>query len=212
MNIEQPKAEAIKQQDPAVAARIVTNIAAIESDFFLAAGPLSERMMKDAIQIMGKAAPEPWKMIETEGSAILACNDWRQLRGVGNGDAWLALSEITNDEENDHSWVAAAVGAGPTRLGLEFCFRRGLQDKAQALIRNDKAVAKLWELGFVRVEESASLFIPITIQANILAKAYAENDFDKALAPVAKAVEVALTAKPELDHLVQQVRGDTKPN
>lgn len=212
MTIEQLKAEAIKQQDPAVAARIVTSIAAIESDFFLAAGPLSERLMQEAIQVMGKAAPEPWKMIETDGSAILVCSEWRQSRGVGNGDAWLALSEITNDEENDHSWIAVAVAAGPTRLGLELGFRKGLQDKAQALIRNDEAVAKLWELGFVRAEESAALFVPITIQANVLAKSYAENDFDKALAPIAKAVETALAAKSTLDQLVQQVRSDTKPN
>ena len=45
--------------------------------------------------------------------------------GVGNGDAWLELVEIC-DAEEEYSWIAAAVGVGSTKMGLELQFRNGL--------------------------------------------------------------------------------------
>ena len=95
-------------------------------------------------------------------------------------------------------------------MGLELQFRTGLEPFGLALIANDKAVDTLLKLGFVRDEAKERLFIPVKIHADLLAKGFQENDLDKALAPVAKAFELATAAKPDLDKIVEQVREAAK--
>jgi hypothetical protein len=201
---------ASQQQDPVLAARIVRGIADIERDFYFASDILSERLMREAVQAIGKVATAPWQVVEAGWSAQIVCPEWKMTRGVGTGDAWLELTELCTDEENDHSWIAAAVKAGPTQMCFELIFRKGLLDFARQVIGNDKALAALWKFGFVRVEDELRLFIPIDIPAEALALGFEQNDLTKALAPIGKAVELALSAKAELDKLVEQVRGLAK--
>jgi hypothetical protein len=68
----------------------------------------------------------------------------------------------------------------------------------------------LLKLGFVRDAAKERLFIPVKVNADLLAKGFEENDLDKALAPVGKAIELALSAKAELDKIVDQVREAAK--
>ena len=91
-------------------------------------------------------------------------------------------------------------------MGLELQFRNGLEPFGLALIANDKAVDALLKLGFVRDAAKERLFIPVKVNADLLAKGFEENDLDKALAPVGKAIELAIAAKPDLDKIVEQVR------
>ncbi len=195
--------------DPVIAARIVRNIAAVESDWHLASGLLSERVMREVRAIFAKLVPENWKLIDSGWSALLVPPEWKMTKGVGNGDAWLELAELC-DAEDEYSWIAAAVGIGSTQMGLELQFRNGLQPAAQALIAKDKDVAALLKLGFVRDEAKERLFFPVKVDANLLAKGFEENDLDKALAPVGKSIELAVSAKTELDKLVEQVRDAAK--
>lgn len=197
---------AAAKMDSERAARIVRNIEQIDSDASLVIGPLSERLMGSAVEAIAKVATSPWQVVETDWTAQIVCPEWKMTRGVGTGDAWLELTEIGPDEEEGFSWISVAVGVGPTRLGLELVFRRGLQDHAAAAIFDDKLVAPLLKLGMVRDDAKVRLFFPIDIQAEILAQGFATNDLDKALAPVAQATKKALAAKPDLDHLVNQVR------
>src|SRR5436853_5280966 len=101
--------------DPTHAARVVRAIADIESDYIFAAGALSERFMREAAVAIRKAAPEAWELEATEWELSLSAPDWKSR---GFHDAWLELAEIADDEE-DHSWIAAAVGAGHTKMCLE---------------------------------------------------------------------------------------------
>ena len=198
-----------KAQDPATAARIIRNIAGVETDWHLASGLLSERVMRELREALAKLAPENWKVIEAGWSALLVPPDWKMTKGVGNGDAWLELVELC-DADEDYSWLAAAVGIGYTQMGFELQFRNGLQPAALTFIANDKQVSALLKAGFARDQAKERLFVPVKVDANLLAKGFEENDLDKALEPVGKAIGLALSAKAELDKIVQQVREAAK--
>jgi hypothetical protein len=205
------RTKAAKSQDPEWAARLVRNIAQVEADFFHAAGAISERMMSEAVQSMHKANAAPWQVVETGLSALIVCPDWKMVRGNGTGDMWLELSEIGADEQDDeHCWLAAAVKAGPTQLGIEVKFRPGLQDHADAVIRDDKVIAALLKLGFAREETDLVLFVPVQIAAEKLAQGFEQNDLGAALAPVGASVAKAIAAKAELDKVLLQVREAAK--
>lgn len=196
-----------RQHDPEWAGRVVRNIGQIEADFFHVAGPLSERMMTDAVLAIEKVATPPWQVIRSDWSAQVVCPEWKMTRGVGTGDMWLEISELSiDDDENEHSWIAAATKSGFTQLGIELMFRRGLQDHAESVIRDAKAIAALLKLGFTRDESSEALFIPIHIPAEKLAQGFEQNDLDPVLAPFGKAMTQAIAAKPELDKILELVR------
>lgn len=205
------RSKAANQQDPKWAAKVVRNIGQIEADFFHAAGPVSERIMAEAFLALQKAVTPPWELIENEWASQVVCPDWKMARGVGVGDAWLEVAEISADEEGyEHTWLAAMAQTGPTLLGIQLMFRRGLMDYAETILRDDKAVAPLWEKGWARDETSAALFMPIFSPAEKIAQAFEQNDLTGAVAPFAKALTDALAAKSELDKLVAKVRAAAK--
>lgn len=209
---DEQKQAAAERNDPDLAARIVRSIIEIERDYYLASGPLSERMMGEVVRAMGKATAAPWVTIDTDSTAILVHPDWKMVRGVGNGDAWIELAEITSDEERDYTWIAAATRSGKTQLGLELMFRRGLAEQAQAAIRDDKTVAGLLKQGFVRDQEKQRLFIPIEIAAEQLAICFEQNDLAEAVTPVTRATQLAIASKADLDSVINQVRESGKRN
>lgn len=205
------RAKVAKQQDHEWAARVVRTIGQIEADFFHAAGPLSERMMTEGHLAIEKVVKDPWQIIENDWMTQVVCPDWKMARGVGTGDMWLQISEISADEEgNEHTWIAAATKTGPSFLCVALVFRRGLQEYAEAIIRDDKAVGALWQQGFARDEESLALFVPIHIPAEKLAQAFEQNDLTATVAPFGKAMAQAIAAKPALDTLLEQVRAAGK--
>lgn len=200
------RANVAAQADSERAAKIIRSIKQLDADASLLIGPLSERMMGEAVQAVSKQAAAPWQVEEGDCSVLVVCPEWKMTRGVGFGDAWLELTEIGPDEVEGFSWVSVAVGVGQTRLGLELVFRRGLQDVAGTAISDDKLVAPLLKLGMVRHEASPRIFFPIDIQAELLAQGFDTNDLNKALAPVVLATKTALAAKTDLNRLVDHVR------
>jgi hypothetical protein len=209
MNHEQRAMQA-SQQDPAAAAAIIKSIAEIERDYRMAEGPLSELMMIGVEAAMRKSAPEPWIVTKTEASALLSFPEWKPTKGLGNGDAWFEISEITDDEGDEQTWVSVAVGAGPSKFGLELMFRRALAAAADAVTREQPQAQKLTKIGFVRDALTQRLFVPIEVDRLRLAKGFQENDLTEALAPVGKAVEAVVKAKSDLDALIEQVRTRAK--
>lgn len=188
------------------AGTIVRNIRQIEADGELAIGALSERMMQASVRALSKIAVSPWQMIEVDWTARIVCPEWKMVRGVGTGDAWLELTDIGPEGEEGFSWIGVAVGVAPTRFGLELVFRPGLQAYAETAIRDDKAVASLVKQGMVRDELAARLFFPITIEAELLAQGFEQNDLSKAVLPVGRVIENAIAVKADLDRLIGQVR------
>lgn len=203
--------KATDRQDPKWAAKVIRSIGQIEADFFHAAGPLSERMMTEALLVVEKVVAEPWQIVDNEWAMQVVCPEWKMTRGVGTGDMWLEISELSADPEgNEHTWIAAVAKSGPSQLCVELKFRRGLQDYAQAVIREIKAITAVLEKGFVRDDESLLLFVPINIPAEKLAQGFEQNDLTSTVQPFAKAMTQALAAKPALDKLLEQVRAAAK--
>jgi hypothetical protein len=198
-----------EQQDTTLAATIVKAIPELERDYRLAEGPLSERLMREVQASMRKAAPDPWEVADSQWSVLLRSPEWKPTRGLGNGDAWLEISEIAEDEI-DHTWIGAAVGAGRSQLGLELKFRNGLSEAAAAVGRDKAQAGVLEKIGFRKDESAMRWFIPIAIDRLRLAKGYGENDLTEALDPVTKAVEAVVAAKTDLDALIDAVRTKAK--
>tara|TARA_Y100000815_G_scaffold271474_1_gene298123 strand:- start:671 stop:1288 length:618 start_codon:yes stop_codon:yes gene_type:complete len=195
-----------KAKDPKVAARIVTNIAEIEQDYRLADGLLSEWLMRMIILSMKGAAPEPFVVENTAWSAYLSHPEWKPTKRIGRGDAWLEIVEYARDEQ-DHTWLAAALGAGPTELNLQLCFRDGLAHYFAKLQADQGLAAKLRKKGFEIDVAGKRIYLPIVVKADPLAKALPTDDFEEAMAPVREAVELGIAAKPEIDQLLKLVRG-----
>lgn len=197
-----------QQQDPELAARIVRSIGDLERDYLFAWGPLSERLLRELAAAARKSAPGPWVVEGSDEGFVLALPAWKSTRGVGR-DAWLELADAVEDED-EHSWVAAAVGAGPTKLCLALMFRPGLVPIAEALTPNDKHIAALLKDGFEQDETGNRLFLPIGIEAELLAQGFELNDLEEALAPLRRAVELISASSADLDAIIEHVRAQAK--
>lgn len=188
------------------AAKIIRNVAQIDADATLLIEALSEHMMEEATRVVAKSIKQPWMVVDTDWTPRIVYPAWKMAKGVGTGDAWLELTEIGPDDAEGLSWISVAAGVGPTRMGLELVFRRGLQDVAKAAIFDNKVVAPLLKCGMIRQEDVWRVYFPVAVQPELLAQAFTTNDFDKALAPVGQAVIRALECKADLDRIVAHVR------
>ena len=194
-------------KDPAIAARIVTNIEQLEHDYRLADGYLSDWLIRMITMSLKAAAPEPFVVENTAWSAYVSHPDWKPTKRIGRGDAWLEIVEFARDEQ-DHLWLAAAVGAAGTELNLELCFREGLSGYFAKLEGDQGLASKLRKKGFKIDTTNKRVYLPIVIKADLLAKALPSDDnFDEAMAPVRDATELGIAAKPEIDALLKLVRG-----
>lgn len=204
------RTKATNRQDPEWAEKVVRSIGQIEADFFHAAGHLSEQMMTEAFLAIEKVVPVPWEIVENEWMTQLVSPDWKVTRGVGY-DAWLQVSELSADEDDyEHTWIAAVTKTVPSQLCVQLMFRKGLQEHAHAAIKDMKAIGALLQKGFVRDDANLVLFAPIHIPVELLAKGFAQNDLTPTVQPFAKAVQTALAAKPALDKLLEQIRAAAK--
>lgn len=211
MDYQEQRTKAAQQQNPDWAARVVRNLAQIELDWYHAYDYLSGRMMTEAFLVIEKVVKAPWQIVENEWCTQVVCPEWKMARGVGTGDMFLQINEISADVESyEHTWLACVTKTVPSLLCVELAFRRGLQDTAVALLRDDKVASPLWKMGFARDEDSSTLMIPIHIEAETLAQAFEMNELTPAVAPFGKAMAQAIAAKPALDKLLEQVRSAAK--
>lgn len=202
---DETRTKAAQKLDTKLAGRIIRSLKQVEDDYFHASVTFSEMLMKAAVQAIKKTVPEPFKVVESDVTAAIHAAGWKATRGVGQ-DFTIELGELCAPEDREYCWLTAATAVGPTRLGLEFTCRPGLREAAAKIIRDDKAMAAVWKAGFVRDEQETRLFIPVAIPAEKLAQAFEQNALDTAMIPVAKAVEQAIAAMPELDKIVEAIR------
>lgn len=206
---DKQRTEAATQQDPKLAARIVRNLKQIEDDYHLASEVFSEKLMLAAVQVLKKAVTDPFQVVETDWTATIVQYPWRS-RGVGQ-DFWIELAEVGGDEERDYTWLTAATAVGPTRLALVLMCRRGLQESYSAVTKDEKLLQTIWTKAPIVLDETEGrLFVPIVIPAEKLAQGLEQGDLDPVLTPVTKAWEQVLTAKDELEALVERVRAAAK--
>ena len=156
---------------------------------------------------MKAVAAEPFDIENTAWSPYVTCPEWKPTKRIGRGDAWLEIVEFARDEQ-DHTWLAAAVGSAGTELNLELMFRDGLSGYFAKLEADQSLAAKLRKKGFKIDTANRRVYLPIVIKPDLLAKALPSDDkFDEAMAPVREATELGIAAKPEIDALLKLVRG-----
>ena len=193
------------QDIPAQPATIVRNIGEIERGYFEACGSMSAQFMTAVAEVMRKAAPTDWQVVGNEEMVSLTVPEWRSTRGMGRGDAWLEIAEVANDDE-EHSWIAAATRSGETSMALELRTRNGLPKFPDVLAHKSGVSALLMERGFEYADAGERMFVPITIDKEALALAFDKGDFAEALVPVRQAVELVVAAKGDLDGLIALLR------
>jgi len=201
-----------QQLDPVIAAAIINSIADVERDHRLAEGPLSEKLMSEIEQTIRKGAPQPWEVAKAEWTIWLSCPEWRPTKGLGRGDAWFEVNEIADDDEEgpDHTWIGVAVGAGKSALGIELMFRKGLASYAETVLLEKAQIERLTKIGLRKDASANRWYVPIAIDRLRLAKGFGENDLAESLIPVAKATAALVTAKSDLDALIELVRSKAK--
>lgn len=192
-----------KSQVEENAARIVAEIGRIEQDYRLAEGPLSDWFLSDLAVTLKGLVPETWEVMRTDWNIVIISRGWTSTRRIGRGDACLEIVEIGN-EDDDHTWIAAAVGAAGSKLGLELKFRPGLMMIGDGLTKDKAHAAALQKIGFIRDDTGTRLYIPLAINQVELAKGFAENDLDAAFEPVRNAISAVVGSKAALDTLVQE--------
>ena len=201
---------AVLQADTELAAKIVAGIAELEQNYRLAQGPLSDRFMMEVQSSMRDAAPEAWEVVPHDWTIILREPSWRPMRGLGNGDMWLQISEVS-ETEAERTWLGVAVCAdGNTKLGLELLFRNALKGPAAVVTTEKTHAERLKRIGFRKDEEGGRLFAPIAIDKMRLSKGFSENDLSEALMPVREVVATVCAAKLDLDALIEAVKSKAK--
>lgn len=98
------------EMDAEKAARIVRNIEQVSWEATFAMTTLSDLMMASAAEVIGKLATSPWQIVESNWGPRIISPEWKMIRGVGTGDAWLELGEIGKEDEEGFSWISIAVG------------------------------------------------------------------------------------------------------
>ena len=201
---------AVQQQDTELAAKVVADIVELEQNYRLAQGPLSDRFMAEVQASMRLAAPETWEVLPHDWTIILRDPAWKPTRGLGNGDMWLQISEVS-ETDAERTWLGVATGAGGnTQLGLELLFRNALQGPAAIVTTQKTHADRLKKMGFRKDEEGGRTFCPIVIDRLRLSKGYSENCLTAALQPVREVVAIVCAAKLDLDALIEAVRTEAK--
>lgn len=201
---------ASKHQDPELAARIIRDIEQIEDDSHLAYGPISHRLMTETGSSARSAVPDNWLFEATDDSLMAMAPEWKANRGVNQRDAWFELSDLIADEERDHSWVAVLVSKGNTQLILELKFRPGLVPVVEALTDKDPVIVNVVKAGFKRHPETKRLYVPIELDAGLMAKGCIENDLHAALEPLRHVVGRAVSVRAPIDSMLEHVRAEAK--
>ena len=200
---------ASQQQNPELCARVIRTIADIERDSHFAWGALSERLMREVGSAFRVASPEAWIVEADESRITVVSPDWKANRGVNQRDAVFDLIDMAESEQ-EFSWAAVIAGVPPTKLVLELKFRPGLMPIVQMLKDKEPTVVAMLKAGFQKDPPTNRFYMPIVIQAEALALGFEQNDLGDAMLPVREVVGLAISAKPELDALIEHVRNEAK--
>ena len=187
------------------AASVVRDIERIERAFYAAHGPMSDQLLGEIAYAMRGAAPAQWVLSKIP-ELTLTCPDWQSRKPHKRGDAWLQLRQVARDDL-EQSWIAAATGSGPTSMCLELMVRKRLSPLSGKLQGNIALTESLLARGFELTEAGTRLIMPISIDVDELALAFETQDFHEAMEPVREATAMAVAAKPEIDELLDLLRG-----
>ena len=199
--------------DTSAGALIVRHIEELEAAMRYARGRMARALgtavsglLRAKIKALGWSGDSPPDLDE---QIWFAPNDWRTLNDAeGNYDLFVELDEaVCLDGEETETWIGTFcgfAGAG-VRLNL-ITYALGARDW-KSLLRNEKTIIdQLLAAGFLCDAKKGELAALMTFNRDALAQAFADDDFDEALLPLAQAIERIVKARPLLDQLVSLIR------
>lgn len=145
-----------------------------------------------------RLAPKDWK--SPSGTEAEAVGFGHFELNAGAGDDW-------DQQQNDYFWLTRLCKARGGMIGFRWCRDEGID----ATKRKWKDFAQQWadrirKMGFI-IEESGLFFIPVQIDATVLAGAMiGDTSFEVALRPLSDALDRLLTAKPEFDAMLKSAK------
>ena len=120
--------------------------------------------------------------------------------GAGQGDFW--------GVEHDYFWLTRFCGAGTGTLCFRWQYGKALganKTKWRKFIQPH--VEHIRKTGFEYEEESGLFFIPVRVEAEILAAAIEEDNIEEALEPFLRTtLDRLLSAKPEFDVMLDSAK------
>lgn len=197
-------------------ALIVRNIGDVEAAHSRAIDEIDQRIWNEmsATVELAVQAKDGWlghfsvADIHVDADVNFYASEWRD--NANKVRFWFQLEEITGpDGEAPASWVAKAVGDNQQGafLGLVFdqdVFEGRTRPLLKVMKENHKLRENLANLGFG--EKDNRIYLPVKLDQEILAQAFAEDIFDEALAPLSKAITKIVDSRTFFDQLVACMR------
>ncbi len=146
---------------------------------------------------------------ELDSPIWLAPPEWRIANDEDdNFDLFVNLDRsYCLDGEPPSTWVGTFCGFAGSQLQLEITSDSLGRGAWKKLLRDEaKTMEQLRDMGFRCDPKDGLLAALVTIDRNELAKAFSEDDFEEALAPIVKTLERIQSARKILDKLVSAIR------
>ncbi|MCX9147719.1 hypothetical protein [Erythrobacter sp. WG] len=192
---------------------IVRHIEELEAAVRYARGPMSKalgnavaELLTDETRRLGWNGDIPRDLNE---QIWFAPNEWRTANDSEDYyDLFIELEDTDCIDGGDtRTWIGTFcgfAGAG-IRLGLD---TNALGPKSwKSLLRKESdLIDQLLDAGFLCDAKKGELAVLMTFDRDALAQAFADDDFDEALLPLAQAIERIVKARPLLDELVGLIR------
>lgn len=194
----------------ALSALVVRNIGDIEAALTHAQEVIDERLFQDiGDAIAARFADSDWFVsAEVEDKEIwFSPGNWRPA-DVLPEDApyWFHLEgQDGPGGGEEYSWLAAFLAAGPEGASVALVlngttFKSAKRWKALAKSNTD-LIARLIDAGF-RQNDAQRLYLPLHLDADVLAAGFEDDDLTTALKPLQDALDVIEAARQDLDALI----------
>lgn len=199
--------------DLSAGAVIVRHIEELEAAVRYARGPMAKalghavaELLEEQKLALGWTGEIPSDLNE---HIWLAPSEWRTPNDTENNyDLFIEFDETTClDGEETETWIGSFGGFAGASVRLVLSTNALGARNWKALLRSEVAlIDQLLECGFLCDAKKGELAALMTFNRDALAQAFADDDFDKALLPLAQAVERIVKARPLLDQLVSLIR------
>ena len=213
------------KEDRRLAGVIVRNIAEIEEASHRAFNQLSEDLKYEIVQLCKDTLSGEWHVMPAEaaedGVVSVYREEWVNSE-TEEAEFYLSIDEVEDkDSQIERSWIGAATRGerGQSSLALYFLIEYkslvSLTKFSKILGRHPRLVDDLRACGFERDESGKYLYVPIAfIDAEWLAAAFEVDDFESALEPVRRALQIATERRSleALQRLIDLIRQEARAN
>lgn len=194
-------------------ALIVRNIADLEAAYLRATGAVDDRLWLEIARVAQDAAESAGLQGRFDGQdwiLPIRPDAWASTDAKAKPDFSFDLGGVDPNEEAE-TWIGAITGDNPAGVSTGLVFVQNLLNHRplQALYqRETKLMAQLGEAGFRRTDNGKRLYLPVRVDREKLAQAFADDIFDEALQPLADAITQLGRNLPLLDRLVRAIRAE----